>query len=74
VTGSGPAAEDIPVTQQGVSGERFCSVFLYELDFQMNTKMSKLVVAMGALVMAGGAMAQSTATGTGTANATVRAR
>lgn len=37
----------------------------------MNTKLSKLVVAIGALVMAGGAMAQSTATGTGTANATV---
>lgn len=34
-------------------------------------KMSKLALAIGALVMAGGAMAQSTATATGTANATV---
>ena len=34
-------------------------------------KMSKLALAIGALVMAGGAMAQSTATGTGTANASV---
>lgn len=37
----------------------------------MSMKMSKLALAIGALVMAGGAMAQSTATGTGTANATV---
>lgn len=34
-------------------------------------KMSKLALAIGALVMAGGAMAQSTASGTGTVNATV---
>lgn len=34
-------------------------------------KMSKLALAIGALVMAGGAMAQSSATGTGTANASV---
>lgn len=38
-------------------GERFCSVIFYQLDFQMNTKISKLALAMGALVMAGGAMA-----------------
>ncbi|MDB5930065.1 MAG: hypothetical protein JWR60_1772 [Polaromonas sp.] len=37
----------------------------------MTTKMNKLALAIGALVMAGGAMAQSTATDTGTANATV---
>lgn len=38
----------------------------------MNTKMSKLALAIGALVMAGGAMAQSTATtNDATANATV---
>ena len=38
----------------------------------MNTKMSKLALAIGALVMAGGAMAQSTATtNSATANANV---
>ena len=38
----------------------------------MNTKMNKIAMAIGALVMAGGAMAQSTATtSTATANATI---
>ena len=37
----------------------------------MNTKMSKLALAIGALVMAGGAMAQSTGSADGTANANV---
>ena len=41
-------------------------------EFTMNTKMSKLAVAIGALAVASGAMAQSTATtSTATANATV---
>ena len=37
----------------------------------MNTKMSKLALAIGALVMAGSAMAQSTGSANGTANANV---
>ena len=37
----------------------------------MNTRMSKLALAIGALVLAGGALAQSTATETATANANV---
>lgn len=40
-------------------------------DLDMTTKMSKLALAISALMMAGGAMAQSTASATGTANATV---
>lgn len=37
----------------------------------MNTKMNKIALTLGALMMAGGAMAQSTATATATANATI---
>lgn len=44
---------------------------IFDERFEMNTKMSKLALAIGALVMAGGAMAQSTATAMGTANATI---
>lgn len=43
----------------------------FDKRFDMTMKMNKLTLAIGALVMAGGAMAQSTATATGTANATV---
>ena len=44
--------------------------FFYK-RFDMNTKMSKLALAIGALVMAGGAMAQATETATASAKATV---
>ena len=43
----------------------------YELDFKMTTKLSKLALAFGALVMAGGAMAQSAKTASANAGAVV---
>ena len=47
-------------------------LFFLKLEYDMNTKMNKIAMAIGALVMAGGAMAQSTATtSTATANATI---
>lgn len=61
------------MAQQGVSGRGgdFALRVIYERDFQMNTNLSKLVGVIGALVMAGGAMAQSNQTASSAASAIV---
>lgn len=54
-----------------MAGLRAISLWFFDKRFDMTMKMNKLALAIGALVMAGGAMAQTTATTTGTATVNV---